>query len=269
MAEAGRRGCLTAARLGYALLESGSGAVDAVVRAVAALEDDPTFNAARGAVLTSAGSAELDACVMRGEDRRAGAVACVTRTRNPVLAARGVMDTSHVLLVGSAADAFARELGLEQVEPEYFVTERQRQRLEQRLADALEAGGGTVGAVAVDRNGRVAAATSTGGTIGKLPGRVGDTPMIGAGTYASQFGAASGTGDGEVFMRGLATYVAVRSCPVLGAMVAAEAGLAAATELGGTGGLILVSPEGEIGFAFNTPAMARAWVRDGEEQSAA
>jgi len=259
---------LTAARLGYQALASGADAVDAVVRAVVALEDDPNFNAGRGAVLTSAGTVELDACVMRGEDRRAGAVACVTRTRNPILAAAQVMDTHHVLLVGQSADQFARDLGLDQVEPEYFITERQRRRLEHRLAEMAEAAGGTVGAVAVDSQGRVAAATSTGGTIGKLPGRVGDTPIVGAGTYASQFGAASGTGHGEAFMRGLAAYVAVRSCHSLGAMAAAEAGLAAAGELGGRGGLILISPQGELGIAFNTPAMARAWIFGGEESSA-
>ncbi len=260
-------GCLAAARVGWRVLAAGGDALSAVVEAVAALEDDPEFNAGRGAVLTRAGTAELDAAVMRGTDRAAGAVAGVTRTRNPVRLARAVLGSEQVLLVGAGADAFAREVGLEAVEPAYFVTDRQRARLAARLRGATLPGSGTVGAVALDAAGGVAAATSTGGMIGKRPGRVGDTPLIGAGTYASPGGAASATGVGECIMRAVASFVAVEAIVRLGAQGAAERGLAAVAAVGGAGGLIVMGPGGDVGLARNTPQMAHAWVQEGEERA--
>jgi isoaspartyl peptidase/L-asparaginase-like protein (Ntn-hydrolase superfamily) len=264
--EAVQNGCLRAARIGWSVLRGGGDALSAVVEAVAALEDDPEFNAGRGAALTRAGTVELDAAVMRGCDRAAGAVGCVRMTRNPIRLARAVMDTEHVLLVADSADALAREIGLETVSQDYFVTERQCLRLDAYLRAQTAPRTGTAGAVAVDAEGRVAAATSTGGRVGQRPGRVGDTPIPGAGTYADRAGAASGTGEGEYFIRSLAAYRAVRVLPG-DAQAAAEHGVAAVTEFGGSGGLIVVSATGGIGVAFNTTHMAWAWMRDGAEQS--
>lgn len=261
-----REGCMLAARVGWNILRAGGDAVAAVVEAVAAMEDDPEFNAGRGAALTRASTVELDAAVMRGCDRAAGAVGCVRMTRNPIRLARAVMDTEHVLLVADGADALAREIGLETVSQDYFVTERQQLRLDAYLRAQTAPRTGTVGAVAVDAEGRVAAATSTGGRVGQRPGRVGDTPIPGAGTYADLAGAASGTGAGEYFIRSLATYRAVRVLPG-DAQTAAEHGVAAVTDLGGTGGLIVVSATGGIGVAFNTTHMVWAWVRGGVEES--
>lgn len=175
-----REGCLGAARLGWEILRSGGDALSAVVEAVAALEDDPEFNAGRGSALTRAGTVEMDAAVMQGCDRGAGAVGCVGTVRNPVRLARAVMDTEHVLLVADGADALAREVGLETASTEYFVTERQRRRLEEYFRGRTVPHTGTVGAVAADALGCVAAATSTGGRVGQRPGRVGDTPIPGA-----------------------------------------------------------------------------------------
>jgi len=264
--EAVKRGCLAAARAGDRVLQSGGDALEAVVAAVTALEDDPEFNAGRGAALTREGTAELDAAVMRGRDRAVGAVTCVRRTRNPVRLARAVMDSEHVFLAGEGADRYGLERGLEGVRPDYFVTERQRAKLAAQRGASL--GTGTVGAVALDAEGGFAAATSTGGRSGKRPGRVGDTPLVGAGTYASAQAAVSGTGEGEFFIRSLAAFLAAEAAPSLGAQGAAERGVAEVARLGGVGGLIVVEPGGELGVAFNTPHMARAWVRGGEASAA-
>ena len=263
--EEARAGCLEAARLGHAALLAGEDALEAVVRAVAFLEDHPAFNAGRGAALTRAGTAELDAAVMRGGDRAAGGVAALRRTRNPVRLARLVLDSADVLVVGEGADALAAEHGLEQVDPAYFVTERSRERLQEVLGGEYAPGGGTVGAVALDAQGHVAAATSTGGRVAQRPGRVGDAPIVGAGTYADALGAASGTGMGEFFMRALTAYTAVQGVPGLGAQTATERAIVQLAALGGEGGLILVGPDGGLGIAFNSPQMAHAWVRGAEE----
>lgn len=263
--EAARAGCLAAARAGFRALAQGADALTAVVEAVAVLEDDPQFNAGRGSVLNRDGLVEMDAAVMRGYDRALGAVAAVSRIRSPVRLAREVLGTEHVLLVGPGAEALGRERGLPEADPGWFVTEARREQLARHLAGRGEPGIGTVGAVALDRTGGLAAATSTGGKVGKHPGRVGDTPIAGAGTYADPGGAASGTGDGEYFVRAITCFAAVQAIAAHGAMAAARLGLERVADLGGQGGLILVAPRGELGIACNTGSMPHGWVRVDEE----
>jgi beta-aspartyl-peptidase (threonine type) len=259
-----REGVERAARAAWDLLRNGGSALDAVVLAAALLEDDPTFNAGTGATLTSAGDVELDASLMEGATLAAGAVACVKDVRNPVHLARAVLERSgHVLLVGEGASGFARDSGIPAWPNERLVTPHQRARFEAaRGAKPATVGGGTIGAVARDARGHLAAATSTGGTFLKRPGRVGDSPLIGAGTYADDLLAAvSATGEGErIIQVTLARHVA----DLVGAgRSAAEAATDGIRVLGdrvrGHGGVIVVGPVGDPGFAFNTPAMARAW----------
>src|SRR5829696_6773805 len=246
-----RAGAAAAVEAGYAVLAGGGSALDAVEAAVVVLEDDPEFNAGRGAALTADGGVELDASVMEGTGRYVGAVACVEDVRNPVRAARAVLrDGHHVLLVGAAARVFAADQGLELCEPGWLVTDGQR--------DALAAGvsgwaAGTVGAVARDLDGRLAAATSTGGTMGKRRGRVGDSPLIGAGTWADDASVAvSCTGDGEAIIR-----------------VAMAHEVHALVRRGGHGGLIAVSAAGEFTARFSSPGMTRGWrVGDGPVETA-
>jgi beta-aspartyl-peptidase (threonine type) len=266
---AGLRRALAAGR---DILAGGGSALDAATAAVVALEDDALFNAGRGAVFTSAGAQEMDAAVMEGSERRAGAVAGVFGPKNPVLAARAVMECSpHVLLIGDGAAAFCRAHGVGFAEPDYFRTEARWRALQQTLAG--EAGGlaeddearrhGTVGAVARDCRGDVAAATSTGGMTGKLPGRVGDTPIFGAGTYADNASCAvSATGHGEFFVRfGIAHEIAAR-VRHRGESVA-EAARAVVDELGrigGSGGLVAVGRDGAVALPFNCSGMYRGYV---------
>ena len=253
---------------GAAVLADGGAALDAVEAAVRVLEDAPEFNAGTGAALTADGRAELDAAIMDGRTRDAGAVAGVTRRRNPVSLARAVMEASpHVMLAGGGADAFSAHLGVEQVDPSYFVTPERLRQL-----DELRAGGGdafdvemkygTVGAVALDTSGYLAAATSTGGVTGKRWGRVGDSPVIGAGTWADAACAVSATGSGEVFIRiGVAHEIAAR-VRLAGedALTAARAVLADVAALGGRGGVIMIARDGTGGWSFNTPGMYRGRV---------
>lgn len=261
------------------LLEGGGSAVDAVCLAVAQLEDCPLFNAGRGSVFTDQGTHELDAAVMEGATLRAGAVACVSRVRQPVQAARAVMELSpHVLLVGAGAEAFAEGLGLEMVPPEHFSTEA-------RLADwrrwrasgppsvpqpPLDAGHklGTVGAVALDAWGNLAAATSTGGMTGKRAGRVGDSPLIGAGTYAdNRTAAVSCTGTGEMFIRAVAAHDVCARMAYGGLSLQAAAQqvvMDALPRIGGQGGLIAVDALGRLSMVFNTAGMYRGHARVGE-----
>jgi beta-aspartyl-peptidase (threonine type) len=253
---------------GAAALAAGGQALDAAVAAVAYMEDEAEFfNAGRGAVLCADGTVECSAAVMRGEDRGAGAVATLTRSRSPVGAARAVLEhSSHVLMVGSAADAFAAAHGVEPCPPEYFVTERQRTRLAERPSDF---GRGTVGAVCRDAAGRLAAATSTGGRRGQLPGRVGDTPVIGAGTWADDRVAVSCTGDGEAFIRaGAARGLAGRLAAGQPLPDAAAATLEDVRRAGGTGGLIAVEDSGAVALPFTSGAMNRAIWRPGAEPQA-
>lgn len=243
---------------GAAVLARGGASLDAVCAAVVELEDSPLFNAGRGAVYNADGKHELDAGVMDGATLRAGAVGAVGRIRNPVLAARAVMEKSrHVLLVGRGAERFASRHGLKMESPAYFATRSRLLALKRRL----EGHHGTVGAVARDRAGNLAAATSTGGYTGKLPGRVGDSPIVGAGTYADNSACAvSGTGLGEAFIRAVVAYdVAARMrYGGEGLAAAARKALAGVARLGGDGGLIAVDRRGGIAMPFNSEGMYRA-----------
>jgi L-asparaginase / beta-aspartyl-peptidase len=265
-------GCRRAARAGYEVLRSGGTALDAVEVAAAILEDDPTFNAGTGSVLTSEGRVEMDASMMSGTDLECGAVALIQNFQNPVRLARAVMEkTRHVFLAGEGAERFARENGFAPVDPSTLITPRARARWEREQRALEPARPGTIGAVALDAQGRVAAATSTGGTSSKRPGRIGDTPVIGAGTYADdQTGAASSTGHGESILK---VALAKTGCDLiasgLAAPAAAERAVATLARVRGQAGLILVSRLGDIGIAFNTERMSRAWVdADGREGAA-
>jgi beta-aspartyl-peptidase (threonine type) len=257
----GLRAALDAAA---AILAEGGAALDAVEASVRLLEDDPCFNAGRGSVLTSEGCVELDAAIMDGATRRAGAVAGLRTTRAPVSLARRLMEQGpHVFLSGKGADEFARDAGLEHVENAWFVTAERRRQLDELLAHGgfdADVKYGTVGAVAVDGHGHVAAATSTGGLTAKRWGRIGDSPLIGAGTYADDRSAAvSATGSGEYFIRAVAAHQLAERVRLGGEtlQVALDGVLADITELGGTGGLIAVAPNGETAWGFTTRAMYR------------
>ncbi len=254
---------------GAAILRRGGSALDAVEASVVSLEDEPLFNAGRGAVFTYHGTNELDAAIMDGRGRTAGAVAGVAHTRNPVRLARAVMERSpHVMLSGAGAEEFAREHGVEQVDPDWFATPerwRQLQELKARKLGWFDADlkYGTVGAVACDGAGHVAAATSTGGLTGKRWGRIGDSPLIGAGTYADDRACAvSATGAGEYFIREAVAHEIAARMRLAGFSLqdAADAVIAEVGALGGDGGVILAAPGGQTAFAFNTPGMYRARV---------
>jgi L-asparaginase / beta-aspartyl-peptidase len=253
-------GVRQAAAIGLEILKGGGHALDAVEAAVRALEDDPTYNAGTGACLSREGDVELDASIMEGETLRCGAVAAVREVKNPIALARLVMERSpHVLLTGPGASAFARSQGLPRCDAALLTTKAQRARFERLRRPE---GHGTVGAVARDVHGHLAAATSTGGTALKLPGRVGDSALIGAGTYADDaLAAVSCTGHGESIIR---LTLARRCADLVGegrtaGDAAREAVALLGARVGGEGGLIVVSPRGELGFAHNTPVMSRAY----------
>ncbi|MBU3076859.1 isoaspartyl peptidase/L-asparaginase family protein [Sphingomonas quercus] len=259
-----RAGLSTALAAGKAVLAGGGGALDAVEAAVRVLEDDPHFNAGRGSVFTWDGGNEMDAAVMAGADRAAGAVTGVTATRNPVSLARAVLDNSeHVLLSGAGADEFSLAQGLEQAGAEWFaIAERRRQLDELKAGAGFDSGMkyGTVGAVACDAAGHVAAATSTGGLTAKRWGRIGDSPLIGAGTWADdRAGAISCTGAGEYFIRACAAHEIAARMRLAGLApeAAAETVLAEIRAMGGTGGVIVAAPDGRHAWRFTTPAMYR------------
>ena len=267
--EAAYRASLGAAlAAGEKVLRGGGASLDAVEATIRVLEDDPLFNAGRGAVFTADGRNELDSSIMDGATRRAGAVAGVTRTRNPISLARAVMDKSrHVMLAREGADQFSVEQGLEQVDPSYFRTEQRWQQLLEwrrdnaKLLDPTHLRG-TVGAVALDVNGHLAAGTSTGGMTGKRWGRIGDSPVIGAGTYATAGCAVSATGSGEYFIRASAARQICDRMDWLkaGVQAAAEATIADIGAIGGDGGVIAMDGRGRIGFAMNSSGMYRGWV---------
>lgn len=250
-----RAGMRVAVDAGWRVLTKGGTSLDAVEAAVRSLEDHPRFNAGRGSVLTSEGTVEMDASIMEGDRLSCGAVACVSRVANAVTLARRVLDEGrHVLFVAEGAHAFARAHGLPDCDPATLVTERQRDRLAKRHAAAA----GTVGAVAIDRHGTVAAATSTGGMMGKRPGRVGDSALIGCGTYAdSTLGAVSCTGDGEAIIRVVLARRALEFLKEAGdPEYAAHVSVNLLVEEGrGEGGLILVDWRGRVGYAHSTPLM--------------
>ena len=258
---------------GQAALRAGRPALDAVTAAIAVLEDSPHFNAGRGAVFTHDGRNELDAAIMDGATLRAGSVAGVERVRNPILLARAVMEHSpHVMLVGAGAEAFARTQDIVLVEPSWFRTEERWQQLQETLRhDAMGEHAaadhvrhfGTVGALALDMEGRLAAGTSTGGMTGKRWGRIGDAPVIGAGTWADARCAVSGTGWGEFYLRTAAAARIALRVELLGEPVAqaAEAVINGKIRaLGGSGGAIVLDADGGIAMPFNTDGMFRGWV---------
>ena len=259
-----RDGLETALAAGSAILEKRESALDAVEAAVRTLEEDGCFNAGRGSVLTAEGCIELDAAIMDGRNRAAGAVAGLRTTRAPISLARMLLEQGpHVFLSGKGADQFASEHGLEQVPNSWFeIAERRRQLDELLASDGFddEVKYGTVGAVAVDVDGHVAVATSTGGLTAKRWGRVGDSPLIGAGTYADDRSAAvSATGSGEYFIRAVAAHQLAERVRLGGQSLQAalDGVLADIRSLGGKGGLIAVGSNGEAAWGFTTPAMYR------------
>jgi L-asparaginase / beta-aspartyl-peptidase len=254
-----RQGVRAAVLAGWRVLAEGGSALDAVESAVRALEDDPRFNAGRGSVLNRDGTIEMDASIMEGDRLQCGAVAALVGVANPVTVARRVLESRrHVLLVGDGARAFSRSAGIPECDPASLVTDRQRKRHVELARKPIPPGGGTVGAVALDRNGTTAAATSTGGTPGKLPGRVGDSALIGCGTYAdSSLGGVSCTGDGEAIIRVVLAHRALRYLkdaddPDYAAKVAVDL---LVEEGGGQGGLILIDWRGRPGYATSTRLM--------------
>jgi beta-aspartyl-peptidase (threonine type) len=269
--EAGHRaGLEQALQAGYDVLRRGGPSLDAVEAAIRVLEDNPLFNAGKGAVFTHEGTNELDASIMDGKTLNAGAVAALKHIRNPISLARLVMEKSpHVMLVGDGAEAFAKKMGVKFVDQKYFYTDERWQSLQKEKMKSSPAPlpdkdrRGTVGAVALDKAGNLAAGTSTGGTTNKQFGRVGDSPIIGAGTYANNGTCAvSCTGDGEYFIRSVVAYdisamMEYKGMPVQGA---AQAALDKAGKLGGTGGLIAIDKQGNFAMPFNTSGMYRGKV---------
>src|SRR5437762_4501192 len=273
-----RAGLEQALTAGYKILKRGGSSLDATEAAVRVLEDDPHFNAGRGSVFTSAGTNEMDASIMDGKTLKAGVVGSVQHIKNPVSLARLVMEKSpHVMLDCAGAEAFAKANGIELVDQKYFFTQDRWEALRKiKAAEKHRASGegtsflitdqdrhGTVGAVALDKNGNLAAATSTGGTTNKMPGRIGDTPVIGAGTYANnQTCAVSCTGDGEYFIRVAAAHEVSALMKYRGMKLqgAAQAALDTVKQLGGSGGLIAIDTNAEIALPFNTNGMYRGYV---------
>ncbi len=271
-----RNSLMKALNAGYVVLQQGGSSVDAVEAAIRLLEDDSLFNAGKGAVLDSKGTASLDASIMDGRDLNAGAVAAVRRVRHPISLARAVMEKSpHVMLVGDGAEVFAQEQGLELVPPDYFITYRRLQQWKQIKAQGESTSDaqasleppmhafGTVGAVALDKAGNLAAGTSTGGMMNKKYGRVGDSPIIGAGTYANNATCAvSATGHGEYFIRNVATHTihALMAYKNMSLQEAAETVLEQIKEMGGSGGVIAVDREGHIAMPFTTEGMYRGYI---------
>ncbi len=279
--DAHQAGALAAVRLGFDLLRDGVSALDTVEAVVTLLEDDPALNAGTGSVLNRRGEAVLDASIMDGEDLRVGGVAAVRTILNPVRVARRVIEaTRQVLLVGVGAEEFARQQGFEAIQPEELVVPREVTRLREHQARRRQhqarrrvaAPGDTVGAVALDREGRIAAAGSTGGTLGKRPGRVGDTPLPGAGLYAdSEIGGVACTGWGEGIARlSMARAALARIEAGEDPQQAARALLGACwSRLGGTAGLLIVTPDARLVSAWSTPRLARGWAHAGKKVAAA
>ncbi|HEV7269183.1 isoaspartyl peptidase/L-asparaginase [Pseudoxanthomonas sp.] len=275
--DAARKALEAALRAGHAQLAAGKPALDAVTAAITVLEDAPSFNAGRGAVFTHDGRNELDASIMDGTTGKAGAVAGVHRVRNPITLARAVMEKSrHVMMVGGGAEAFAKEQGVALVDPSYFRTEKRWQQLQKALQEEKRAQAnntpldlpgkayfGTVGALALDTKGALAAGTSTGGMTNKRYGRVGDAPIIGAGTWADDRCAVSGTGWGEYYIRAAAAHEICARVRLSGQGIARAADSVINRDIprvGGDGGAIALGADGSMAFPFNTEGMYRGWI---------
>jgi beta-aspartyl-peptidase (threonine type) len=273
-----RAGLENALTAGWEILKRGGSSIDATEAAVRVLEDDPHFNAGKGSVFTSAGTNELDAAIMDGKTLAAGAVASLKHVKNPISFARLVMEKSgHVMMDSEGAEAFAKENGVELVDQKYFFTQERwdaLQKIKTAEKNRTSSAGekflitdqdrhGTVGAVALDQNGNLAAATSTGGTTNKRPGRVGDSPVIGAGTYANNATCAvSATGDGEYFIRATVgrDVAALMEYRGMSLKEAAQTALDKVAKLGGAGGLIAIDRQGNLALPFNTSGMYRGYV---------
>lgn len=265
-----------ALEVGYAILEKGGSSLEAVEKTIQVLEESPLFNAGRGCVLNNEGKPELDASIMDGKTLQAGAVAGVDEIKSPIRAARAVMEQSeHVMMVGSGAERFAKSKGLEMVKPSYFITEKRSEQLKnskkkEKEKDAKSWEGtnpdrkyGTVGCVALDMNGNIAAGTSTGGMMNKRYGRVGDSPIIGAGTYADNQGCGvSATGHGEFFIRSVVAFRvnALMQMQKMSLKEAAQETINFMGKLGGTGGIIALDRQGNIAMPFNTEGMYRGYI---------
>ena len=272
--EAHRRGCAKALNLGWEMLQKGSNAVEAVEKVVQCLEDDGTFDAGSGSHLNEAGEIELDASIMDGKTLRCGAVASVLRVKNPIVLARKIMDESeHILLVGSGAEKFASDHGMKLCDGKELISERERlywqtsQNVKLSSADAFrsrKAASDTVGAVAMDENGDICVGTSTGGTFKKHPGRVGDSPLIGCGSYAdNSVGGVSTTGWGEAMIKVVMAKTVIDILDLNGGdpQSGAEKGIELLRrKVDGNGGVIVLNKFGKAGIAFNTPRMARAYM---------
>ncbi|GAB4506518.1 MAG: isoaspartyl peptidase/L-asparaginase [Anaerolineales bacterium] len=271
--DAHARGCLTAVRIGYTILRDGGSALDAVEAAIRVMEDDPIFDAGRGSCLTRDGEVELDASLMDGATLNVGAVACVKHIAQPIHLARLVLESPHVLLVGEGAERFAQQHGMPLCANEDLIVERERaiwQEYQRRghthFGDAFEPRTDTVGAVALDASGNVAAGLSTGGTPNKLPGRVGDVPLVGCGFYADNaVGGVACTGFGEAIARMALAHRTVQGLEAgLTPTEAAERAIQTlAARVSGTAGLIVLDRLGRVGFAYNTKRMARAFLTEG------
>ena len=253
-------GCKDAALAGWGIIQQGGSALDAAEAAVVALEDNPLFNAGSGSTLNSLGQVEMDAAIMEGETLRAGAVAALQGIKNPIKLARRVMeDGRHLLFAGEGALLFARQIGFSECSPESLIIDSERKHWQEKH--------GTVGCVVLDATGKIAAATSTGGIFNKLPGRVGDSPLIGCGTYADDRGAVSCTGQGEAIVRIVMAKTALDLLKdEAGPQAAANQAIALlAQKIGGTAGLIMIAREGRIGYARNTERMPVGFIRsDGQ-----
>lgn len=270
-------------RQGYEMLEEGASSIDVVEAVIVTLEDSPLFNAGKGAVFNHEGKHELDASIMEGASLKAGAVASVTRIRNPIKLARLVMSHSpHVFLVGEGAEIFAQSQGMAWVDPSYFFTVRRWEALEKAKKNEKPAGTapkpppspadekhGTVGVLALDGHGNLAAGTSTGGMTNKRFGRVGDSPVIGAGTYADNRSCAvSATGHGEYFIRAAVAHDIAARVAYMGLSIQAAADKVIReklVEMGGTGGVIVLDAKGNVAMSFNTPGMYRGYLKTGGE----
>ena len=253
-------GVVKALSAGYKVLEQGGSSLDAVTTAIVILEDLPLFNAGKGSVYTEMETQEMDSSIMDGKSGKGGAVAGVSKVKNPVLLARMVMDkTEHVMLIGSGAEKFAEEIGIELVDPSYFYSEKNLKRVRKSKADEKL---GTVGAAALDQSGNLAAATSTGGRTNKMTGRVGDSPILGAGTWAQNgLCAVSGTGHGEYFMRLLtaADVCKLMEYSNLSLEESTKIVVNKLTVIGAEGGIISIDSDGNISTQFNTKGMARGY----------